>query len=248
MIPNENNDTIVETSALSHDDLLDAYEKLAQKYSELKDQNDCLNQKLHHEICQKRGLENTLIDIQSELDSINDVNEKHLKRIEKKNEELKSKNQSLIMEKLGLENKIDELTSTIEKLNNDLKEVKGFLAVKAIKPRVSDTYAKSLEIENDQLRTTVNEIKEQLTDITMKYAETMSRAEDLTEKLECVQDNLQSKKAELEEKTETLEHLQEKVHELSTELTLLRSSSCQDDESKSYCNEKIFQYYLKFNF
>lgn len=228
----ENNDTIVDTSTLTQDDLQDAYEKLAKKYSELKESNDNLNQKLHQEISHKKVLENTLNDVQNELDSINVVNSKELSQLVKKNEEVRIKNQSLIMEKNVLENKIDDLTATINQLNKEVKEVRGLLAVKAIKPRVSDTLAKSLEIENENLRTTINEMKEQAEELTIKYSISANKVEELTERLECVQDNLDSKKVELDEKIELMEHLQEKMHELSTEVTLLRNSAVNDDNSE----------------
>ncbi|XP_070492402.1 putative leucine-rich repeat-containing protein DDB_G0290503 [Chironomus tepperi] len=232
MKTNKNNDTIVDISTLAQDDLHDAYEKLAQKYSELKENNDDLNQKLHQEISHNKVLQNTLSDVQNELDSINEVNSKEKIQIERRNEELKNKNQNLTMEKIALENKIDDLGVIIDQLNKELKEVRGLLAVKAIKPRVSDTYAKSLEIENENLRTTINEMKEHAEQLTIKYAESASRIEEFTERLACVQDNLESKKVELEEKNEALEHLQEKVHEMSTELTLLRNSAGPDDNNR----------------
>ncbi|KAL7042898.1 hypothetical protein ACKWTF_001328 [Chironomus riparius] len=232
MKSNKYNDTIVDTSTLTQDDLQDAYEKLAKKYFEFKKINDDLNQKLHQEISHKKSLENTLNDVQNELDSINEVNSKAISQIEKKNEELRNKNQNLIMEKIVLENKVDDLAAKIQQLNEEVKEVRGLLAVKAIKPRVSDTYAKSIELENENLRTTINEMKEKAEEVTIKYSESASKVEELTEKLACVQDNLESKKVELEEKTESLEHLQEKMHEMSSELTLLKNSAGPDDNNR----------------
>lgn len=230
----DQNDTVVETSTLTHDDLQDAYEKLAEKYVNLKKENDCLNQKLHQEISQRKVIENTLNDVQSELDSINEINDKRFRDLEKKNEELKVTNQSLKDDKTMLEGQIDDLIDALDRIKEELKEAKGLLAVRAIKPRVSNTFARSLEIENENLRATVIELKEQIQQLTEQYSECTSRLEELTESNLCLKDNLETKKFELLEKIEMVDHLNEKVHELSTELTLLKNSDSSDDTSK-YC-------------
>ena len=84
-------------------------------------------------------------------------------------------------------------------------------------------------------------MKEQAEEVTMKYSESASKVEELTERLACVQDNLESKKVELEEKIELLEHLQEKMHEMSSELTLLKNSAGPGDNSELW---DIFGHFL----
>ncbi|KAG5674482.1 hypothetical protein PVAND_004450 [Polypedilum vanderplanki] len=227
------NTTIIElVQELAHDDLVDAYEKLAQSYRELKINHDILNQKLHQEISQRKVYENSLNDIQSELDSINEVYAEKLSQIERKNEEYKERNQKLSMENLNLENKVDEMSSMIRALENECSELKVAVLEKKIKPRYSDTYSKSLELENSELRKTNNNLHEQILEFTERNEMQLRRIEELTENVDCIRDNFESKKAELDERNETIEQLQEKMHELSSELALLKNTSLIDDNNR----------------
>lgn len=54
--------------------------------------------------------------------------------------------------------------------------------------------------------------------------------EELSEKVQCLEDNLESKKMEIEEKNDAMESVQEKIQELTVELAVLRSAP--EDASK----------------
>lgn len=226
------NDTIVDTSQLTHDDLLDAYEKLATSYRSTKIELDEEKQKLHTEIQHRKAFENSLNDLQSELDQVNSVHEENLRQSEKKIEELKGKNLQLTMEKQSLENRIDDFGVTIKELRLEVEDLKGLLSEKTIKPRISDSYSKCLEAENEELRGRNNELEIQLQTINEKVFEYQSIIEEYQEKIKCMDENIESKKAELEEKNEVIENMQEKMHDLSTELASLRNISELDDGSE----------------
>lgn len=229
-----NNDTIVDTTVLTHDDLLDAYEKLSKNYREVRSENDSLQQKLYQEGFQRKTYENSLNDLQSELDSINEVHAANVQQTEKRCEELKEKNQKVTAENQELENRIDDLSARLEDLNSECSELRVLLSEKSIKPRISDTYSKSLEIENENIRAVNVDLQIKLDDIETKFKESLAKIEDFNEKFACMQDNIDTKKLDLEEKNESIEHLQDKLHEISTELALLKNTSCSDDDkSKS---------------
>jgi chromosome segregation ATPase len=225
------NSSTVDISALTHEDLIDAHEKLACSHRELKTQNEILLQQLHNEKLQKKVFKSSLEDLQGELDSINKIHLQKLIQLEKKSDELKEKNQNLIMEKGLLENKVDDLECTINKLHDDCASLKALLVEKSFKPRISDSFAKSLEIENENLRSTINELKEQLDNVTQKYSENDAKIEDFIDKINCLEDNLESKKLELEERNDTVEHLQEKLHEISSELMLLKNTAIDENST-----------------
>lgn len=233
-------DTIIEAGLLPHDDLVDAYEKLAQTYRELKENHDKVNQKLHQEISQRKVFENSLNDVQSELDSINEVHAKNLSQIKKQNEELKDKQLQLIMEKMTLENKVYDMDCLITELQNECVELKALVMEKSIKPRYSDTFSRSLELENENLRASKNESDEKLKDLKELYENKCMSIDELNEKVACMKDNLESKKSELEEKTESIEQLQEKMHELSSELALIKSSDPDENCESLKIFEKIY--------
>lgn len=228
-----NNDTIVDTTQLTHDDLLEAYEKLSSFYRTVKNELDLTSQKLHSEISQRKVLENLVNDFQSELDQANSNQEENLKQSEKKLEELKEKNLQLAMEKHSLERKIDDFGGTIKDLRHEVEELKGLLSEKTFKPRISDSYSKCLESENEEMRAKNHQNEIQLQELMEKYCECQSMIEDYQEKIKCMDENIESKKIELEDKNEVIEHLQEKMHELSTELATLRNPSVLEDNSKS---------------
>lgn len=226
------NETIVDTSQLTHDDLLDAYEKLAASYRSTKIELDETSQKLHTEIQNRKVHDNLLNDLQSELDQITSAHLEELKQSEKKLDEIKEKNHQLTMEKESLENKIDDFGVTIKELRLEVESLKGLLSEKTIKPRISDTYSKSLEIENEEFRSRNNDLEIQLQAMKEKFFECQSTIEELQEKIKCMDENIESKKAELEEKNEVIENMQEKMHDLSTELASLRNTSELDDGSE----------------
>jgi chromosome segregation ATPase len=229
------NDTIVDTSQLTHDDLLDAYEKLANSYRINKNELDEKTQQLHSQIQHRKIFENSLNDLQSELDQVNSVHAESLKQNEKKLDELKEKNLQLTIENQTLGNQVDDCSGTIKELKLIVENLnKELLSEKTIKPRISDSFSKCLENENEELRSRNNELEIRLQEIKEKVSECQSAIEEYREKIQCMDENIESKKVELEEKNEVIEHMQEKMHELSTELATLRNTSELDDGSKFF--------------
>lgn len=245
------NDTIIDTAQLTHEDLIDAYEKLANAYRNTKIELDETTQQLHSQKQHRKVCENSLNDLQSELDQVNSIHEESLSQCDRKIEELKAKNLQLTMEKQSLENKIDETGAMIKDLKLEVENLKELLFEKTIKPRISNTYSKSLEEENEVLRNRNIEFEIQQQALNMKIDEFQSMIKRYEEKIKCMHENIDSKKMELEDKNEVIEHMQEKMHELSTELTTLRNSTIADEGSQcfifviiSFIHSLIFFYYL----
>lgn len=228
------NDTIIDTSQLTHDDLLEAYDKLASSYRNAKNELDETSQKLHSQNQQRKVFESLERDLQSELDQIHSVHSRNLEQSEKKIESLKQSNQQLMMEKQGLESKIDDFGLTIKELKLEVEGLKGLLSEKSIKPRISDTYSKSLEIENEDLRNRNNDLEIQLQTLNQKLLECATENEEFRDKIKCMDENVETKKTQLEEKNEVIEHMQDKIHELTTELVTLRNTAVVDDSKLWY--------------
>lgn len=90
--------------------------------------------------------------------------------------------------------------------------------------RISDTFSKNLERENEHLQLTINEMQAGLDDATSQACSRQNVIEELSEKLKCLEDNLESKKIEIEEKNDAMESAQEKIQELTIEIAMLQSA------------------------
>lgn len=90
--------------------------------------------------------------------------------------------------------------------------------------RISDTFSKNLERENEHLQLTINEMQANLSDASSQTRSLQNVIEELSEKVLCLEDNLESKKIEIEEKNDAMESVQEKIQELTVELAMLRSA------------------------
>lgn len=226
------NDTIVDVSNLTQDDLLDAYEKLAKSYRNVKVELDETTQKLHSQNQQRKVNENLISDLQSELDQLNFINASELQQCEKRSEEFKAKNSELIMQNQLLEEKIDNFGILITELRSEVESLKGLLTEKTIKPRISDAHTNLLEIENNQLRSRVNDLEFELKDVKEQLADCNEGIEQYREKVKCLEENGESKKAELDEKIEMIDQMQEKINEMTAELFKFSTSTVLDDDSK----------------
>lgn len=226
------NDTVVDTNNLTQDDLVDAYEKLANSYRNIKTELDETTQKLHSQNQQRKVYENSLNDLQSELDQINSINASKLLLSEKKSEELKAKNSELTMQNQLLEDKIDHFGITIKELRSEVESLKGLLTEKTYKPRISNAQSDLLESENEQLRSHNIELQFELKEVKEQLSYCNEKIEQYSEKVECLEENAESRKAELDEKIELIDQMQEKINEMTAELFKFSTSTVLDDGSK----------------
>ena len=230
------NDSIVNSvENMSQDDLVDLYEKLVKSYRHLKEENEKCKQELHHERLQKKTLISTQNDLQSELDSINYTHQKELQAFTEKSssttEHFRKTNQELLADKIQLETDVDELSKQLQDFKIECNELRAKILSHELSPRVSDSFSRNLEIENENLQSMLLELKLKLTETSALNSQNRSRIEELTEKILCLEDNLESKKIDLEEKDDAIETLQEKIHDMTIELALLKTAP--DDASKT---------------
>lgn len=231
---NPNNETIVaDVESLAQDDVVDVYAKLAESYRRIKKENSELQQRIHQTESQNRMLIASQNDFQQELDSISSTCDEKLKaaekQSEKKAESMREKCSTVEAEKIQLEVQVDELNVQLHFLREDFDALQVKMRDQP-KFRHSDSHSKLLEGEIENLQQTVKELTEKLEVEARENVEKCARMAELSEKILCLEDNLETKKMELEEKNESLESLQEKIQDLTVELVMLKSAP--DDASK----------------
>ena len=222
-------DTIVpEVECLPQEDLVDLYQKLADSYRTKKYENEEFLQQLHYLSQQSKVLVSSQNDLQQELENINTIHNEEIENLERKNvgivENLREKSNELFNDKVYLESRVDELTSNLDELRKELTDVKLKLVQQKPAARVSDGFSRNLETENEQLQRLLNEATETVQESHSQRSVQASKIEELKEKLLCLEDNLETKKAEIEEKNDAIEGLQEKNNELTVEIAMLKSA------------------------
>lgn len=228
-------DTIVaDVDSLPRDDLLDLYEKLAESYRRLKQENEENKQTSHYHKNQTKILQRSQIDLQSELDGINEVHKQELEVVVKGNlcaiESLKKAKQEIECDKIYLESKVDDLSCKLSEQEKENEELRERLIKPIPKPRISDSFTLNLEVEIESLQRELTELQGKLHGTAQQNREKDVELEELRERMLCLEDNLESKKAEVEEKNEAMESLQEQLHEMTVEIAMLKSAP--DDASK----------------
>lgn len=166
------NDTIIsEVVSLSHDDLVDAYEKLAESYRDIKKENEESKQQLHHNSLQIKTFLSTQNDLHSELETINETHRQELGSLIKKNslviENLKEKLQSYEKEKTQLEDELEVAKRKLDDYQRECEELRAKLIEKK-PPRVSDNFSDNLVRESQQLMVQLEEMKTKLDEATQR--------------------------------------------------------------------------------
>lgn len=228
------NTIVADVETLAQDDLVDIYKKLADSYRSVKEENDKCKQNLHHQTQQSKMLINSQNDLQNELENINSIHKIELEELTKKNaaaiENSKELNQELISDKNQLEQKVVDLNKVVLDFKKQCDELKARVADLKPAPRVSDGFSRKMEFENENLRIEMQELQAKLSELSMMHSEKIAQIDNLSEKISCLEDNLDSRKIEIEEKNDAIEGMQEKFLELTAELASLKSNP--DDASK----------------
>lgn len=224
-----NNETIVNNVCnLSQDDLVDEYEKLATSYRQLKEENERRKQELHQERIQKKTLISTQNDLQHELESINTIHQEELRVFHEKTrstvEFLKQRNHELQNEKIQFESETEELKKELQDSQADYDELRTKLQNFKPPTRLSDSFNRHLESENESLQNELREMKAKLTKTETESRQKHSQITELNEKILCLEDNLESRKSEIGEKNDAIEVLQETLQDLTVELAMLKSA------------------------
>lgn len=231
-----NNDTIINNlNTLTQDDLIEAYDKLANKYLQQKSENDEQKQQIYNQSQQIRTLmmsQNDLQEMQSEIDIINEKHKVELEEVTRKYsvtfDGMRKTVNEMENDKVQLEEKINDFVKRLEESNRVCDGLKLELLRKS-KPRESFSHEYQLQIEH--LQQDLSEMKFSFEESQRAIEKKNFYIEELNEEISCLKDNLESKKIEIEERNDTLDSLQEKVHELTMELSMLRSIP--EDDSKS---------------
>lgn len=236
------NDTIVAgVENLSQDDLVDLYHKLAESYRVLKEGNEECKQEFHQQKIQIKILVSSQNHLQNELESINATHDEELQNIIRKNssvvDHLKITTNELMADKIQLETKVDELNSKLLVIQLEHDKLKTKSLCQRTHTRVSDSFSRNLELENESLQLMLNEVKAKLDEAESESSRKQSRLEEFNEQILCMEDNLESKKSEIEEKNDATEILQEKIHELTVELAMLKTAP--DDPSEFTLSNKF---------
>lgn len=234
-------DTIVADIAdMAQDDVVELYGKLAEQYLKVKAENDGFQQEIYHSSQQMKILTSSQQYLQQELESIQASHNDEVEEINRKHAsivtELRERNIELESDRNFYENKVDELSSRINELETEAKS--AVVVHKPLAPRVSDGFLSNLESENKILQSSLDDLTGQLRTALAQVSGLSSTIEELKEKLLCLEDNLESKKAEIDEKNDAIEVLQETNNEQALELAVLKTAP--DDESEyltSFFNE-----------
>jgi DNA repair exonuclease SbcCD ATPase subunit len=229
-------DTIVpDVDKYPRDDLVDLYNKLADSYLRLKQEQDDTKQELHQIRSQNKILQRSQNDLQNELDGISESHKKDIEALETSShaaiEALKQAKSEIENDKLFLETKIEELDKQMKVQNEEIEELRVKLVKTKPAPRISDSFTINLEVEIEALKEKLLEVQEKLRDGIRESREKDLKIDELQERILCLDDNLESKKIDLEEKNEAMESLQEQLNELTVEIAMLKS---EPDESSEF--------------
>lgn len=228
-------DTIVaDVDKMAQDDVVELYGKLADQYLRVKAENDGFQQEIYNSSQQMKILTSSQQYLQQELESIQASHNDDIERINRKHAsvvaELRERNLELESDRNFYENKVEELSSRINELETEIKN--AVIVEKPVAPRVSDGFLANLENENKNFQSSLNDLTEQLQRALAQVSSHSTTIEELKEKLMCLEDNLESKKAEIEEKNDAIEVLQETNNEQALELAMLKTAP--DDESEFF--------------
>lgn len=226
--------SILNPIGLTHDDLLDEYDKLSQLYSSLKKQSEKSSQEIFElrrgaELSEKREKY-----LNQELESLSEI----------QNKELDEEKQRHSYEADELRQRLNAAKSSFGELENELDKVKEELAgarallesrstecackEKARESTAADAQTdllEKMEQEQQTLLDELEELKRKLHEALQANSRYEIELENVKECLLCTKGNLNSKNEELEEKNQIIDTLQEKMIGLSAELEELKNGS-----------------------
>lgn len=236
-----NNDTIVnDLSALTHDDLIDSYEKLAESYRHLKNENDQQKQQIHSQIREIRTLsmtQNDFYELQAEMESMNERQRMQVvDTTSNQTDELKRKLSSMEYEMTQLQEKFEVLHGEAKEKDSVIGSLRDDIKMRS-KPRQSFSHEYQMKIE--QLTQEIDDLKSNYRNAQYQIEEKNHQIENMNEESTCMRENLQSKKMEIEEKNDLIENLQEKILELTMELSSLRMAPADDSKICAWHAENI---------
>lgn len=226
--------TILNPIGLTHDDLLDEYDKLSQLYSSLRKQSEKSSQEIFElrrgaELSEKREKY-----LNQELESLSEI----------QNKELHEEKQKHSYEADELRHRLNAAKSSFVELEMELDKVKeelaGARALLESKPAECKCKEKARETTADDAQTDLLEkmeqeqqtLLEELDELKRKLHEALQansryeiELENVKECLLCTKGNLNNKNDELEEKNQIIDTLQEKMIGLSAELEELKNGT-----------------------
>lgn len=230
-----NNDTIInDLSSLTHEDLIESYEKLADSYRLLKSENDDQKQKIHFQTQEIRTLsmvQNDFYEMQAEIESTNEMHRMDVEDIMRKNSSQIDDMRRLLNELEADKSQLDETIVQLQKQLNEKDSVIESLKVNVMaksKPRQS--FSQEYQMRIEQLTQELLEMKSQFAKIQRALDKKNHQVEEMTEEISCMKANLESKKIEIDEKNDLIDNLQEKSQEMTMELSALKTAPADDSK------------------
>ncbi|XP_073822463.1 spindle apparatus coiled-coil protein 1 spindly [Musca autumnalis] len=222
----------------SRDELLEEFCKLFDRYQDLKESNEADTQKIHElkrsldtataaqaylsqELEQYTSSENNQDDneLQKALSELAELRKRHSK-LELSYNTLQQDHNALLEENAALTKTIEELT----------KRKESEPAVVECKTSEEDLQRiQMLECENMDLLQKMEDFQEQTVRYTLTIAECEKNIEILRDQINCLEENLQSKKADLDEKVQILESTQEQLAEANAQIAMLSAAPENND-------------------
>lgn len=233
---------ISDVSALSADDLVTEYNKLANHYRNTKEYVEKCEQELFEV---KRNMELSSKRekfLNQELESITEVHEKELIDATNKHNVEINHFRSRVAQ---AEQMIADSDAEIERMKEEMDAVSKDLKTKqAIQHDTTENtcvlsdsqleYFGKLEKDQMNILQDLDTLKDKLKETVQQLARKEIELENLQDRFECSQENFRSKSHELDEKCQTVDSLQEKIVELTMALAEYKSGNNESSECFIY--------------
>ncbi|XP_061389338.1 protein Spindly [Musca vetustissima] len=223
----------------TRDELLEEFCKLFDRYQDLKESNEADTQKIHElkrsldtAVAAQAYLSQELEQYTSSENCQDDANElqktlSELAELRKRYSKLELSYNTLQQDHNALLEENAMLTKTVEELN---KRKESEPAVVESKSSEEDLQRiQMLETENMDLLEKMEDFQEQTVRYTLTIAEYEKNIEILRDQINCLEENLQSKKADLDEKVQILESTQEQLAEANAQIAMLSAAPENND-------------------
>ncbi|KXJ74844.1 protein Spindly [Aedes albopictus] len=226
-----NQTIIADIQSLTGDELAEQYRRLADAYRTLKRAHEDELQASYELRRNYQTASESVTYMSAELESIDSVHKEELAKLKEKYvltlTGLKDSNADLKQYNSTLEATVDDLQKQTSALKEKIEELEaGSANSESVTGNSTLNSEKEafLERENEELKQAIAEQQEKIDTLMLQLVNSESTVENLKEKIECVEDNLSSKRQELEEIRTLLDSTQEENMRLNGEIAALRSA------------------------
>ncbi|XP_017858698.1 PREDICTED: protein Spindly [Drosophila arizonae] len=228
----------LDLNALTIEDIVEEYKLLHERHERLKERSEEDAQRLHE---LKRSLDTSLAAeryLTQELEHLSAQTQASgptpEPRVQQELEELRRKYKNLQLEHETLQQdydaKVEDVVSLKAKLESAVRDLESFALVKAnsVDDEITSRF-NAMELENAELMHKLAEYEEIKVKNTFAIAEQEKTIEMLKDQIDCLEQNLRSKRDELEEKLQVLESTQEQLVDANAKIAMLSSAPEHND-------------------